>query len=93
MIARLAIAPPLIAAIWFLSAGEAWAQSLTLDLGEGSGGLTGRILQIFVLMTVLSLAPSILIMVTSFTRIIVVLSLVRNAIGVPQLPPNQVLLA
>ncbi len=93
MIARLAIAPPLIAAIWFLSAGEAWAQSLTLDLGKGSGGLTGRILQIFVLMTVLSLAPSILIMVTSFTRIVVVLSLLRSALGVQQTPPNVVLVS
>jgi flagellar biosynthesis protein FliP len=49
-------------------------------------------LQILVLLTVLSLAPAFLIMVTAFTRIIIVLSLIRNAIGVPQLPPNQVLL-
>lgn len=48
-------------------------------------------IQIMLLVTVLSLAPAVLIMVTSFTRIIVVLSLVRNAIGIPQLPPNQVL--
>jgi flagellar biosynthetic protein FliP len=48
-------------------------------------------LQILLLVTVLSIAPAILVMVTSFTRIIVVLSLVRNAIGIPQLPPNQVL--
>jgi flagellar biosynthetic protein FliP len=49
-------------------------------------------IQILLLVTVLSLAPAILVMVTSFTRIIVVLSLVRNAIGIPQLPPNQVLI-
>ncbi len=49
-------------------------------------------IQILILVTVLSLAPAILVMVTSFTRIIVVLSLVRNAIGIPQLPPNQVLI-
>ncbi|WP_322795802.1 flagellar type III secretion system pore protein FliP [Tepidiforma sp.] len=49
-------------------------------------------IQLLVLITVLSLAPAILVMVTSFTRIIVVLSLVRNAIGIPQLPPNQVLI-
>lgn len=48
-------------------------------------------LQMLLLVTVVSLAPAILVMVTSFTRIIVVLSLVRNAIGIPQLPPNQVL--
>ncbi len=49
-------------------------------------------LQILLLVTVISLAPAILVMVTSFTRVIVVLSLVRNAIGIPQLPPNQVLI-
>ncbi len=49
-------------------------------------------IQLLLLVTVLSLAPAILVMVTSFTRIIVVLSLVRNAIGIPQLPPNQVLI-
>jgi flagellar biosynthetic protein FliP len=54
------------------------------------GAATG--VQLLVLLTTLSLAPALLVMVTSFTRIIVVLSLVRNAIGVPQLPPNQVLL-
>ena len=54
------------------------------------GGATG--VQLLVLLTVLSLAPALLVMVTSFTRIIIVLSLVRNAIGVPQLPPNQVLI-
>jgi len=49
-------------------------------------------IQLLLLVTVLSLAPAILVMVTSFTRIIVVLSLVRNAIGIPQLPPNQVMI-
>lgn len=48
-------------------------------------------LQIVFLLTILTLAPSLLIMVTSFTRTVVVMSLIRNAIGVPQLPPNQVL--
>jgi flagellar biosynthetic protein FliP len=62
------------------------AQPGTAPSGAASG------VQLLVLLTVLSLAPALLIMVTSFTRIIIVLSLVRNAIGVPQLPPNQVLL-
>lgn len=48
--------------------------------------------QLLVLLTVLSVAPALLVMVTSFTRIVIVLALVRNAIGVPSLPPNQVLL-
>jgi flagellar biosynthetic protein FliP len=49
-------------------------------------------LQILFLLTILTLAPSLLIMVTSFTRTVIVLSLIRNAIGIPQLPPNQVLI-
>ncbi|MBM4417066.1 MAG: flagellar type III secretion system pore protein FliP [Chloroflexi bacterium] len=49
-------------------------------------------IQILILLTILTLAPSLLIMLTSFTRTVIVLSLIRNAIGVPQLPPNQVLI-
>ena len=52
----------------------------------------GSALQIIVLLTVLSLAPAILIMTTSFTRIIIVLSLLRQALGTQQLPPNQILM-
>jgi flagellar biosynthesis protein FliP len=55
-------------------------------------GNVSAAIQILLLVTVLSLAPAILVMVTSFTRTIIVLSLVRNAIGIPQLPPNQVLI-
>lgn len=70
------------------------AQALTLDLGGdivGSG--TGRILQIVALITILSLAPAILMMVTSFTRIVVVLSFLRSAMGIQQTPPNTVLVS
>ena len=49
-------------------------------------------MQIIILLTVLSLAPAILIMMTSFTRVIIVLSLLRQALGTQQLPPNQVLI-
>jgi flagellar biosynthesis protein FliP len=48
-------------------------------------------IQILLLLTVLSIAPSIIIMMTSFTRIIIVLSFLRNALGTQQMPPNQVL--
>ena len=48
-------------------------------------------IQLLLLLTVLTLAPSILIMMTSFTRIVIVLSFIRNAIGTQQIPPNQVL--
>lgn len=68
------------------------AQSLSLDLGSG-GSSTGRIVQMVVLLTVLSLAPSILVMATSFTRIVVVLSFLRSAMGAQQTPPNAVLVS
>ncbi|MBE7638364.1 flagellar type III secretion system pore protein FliP [Sneathiella sp. P13V-1] len=76
-----------------LFAVEAIAQSLTLDLGDEAGPLTGRIVQIVVLMTVLSLAPAILIVTTSFTRLIVVLSLLRSALGIQTTPPNVVIIS
>ncbi len=69
------------------------AQTFTLDLGEAGGTGTARIIQLVALITVLSLAPSLLIMVTSFTRIVVVLSFVRTALGTQQTPPNQVLVS
>lgn len=68
------------------------AQALSLDLGE-EGTLTGRVVQLILLLTVLSLAPSILITVTSFTRIIIVLSLLRTAMGTQQSPPNIVIIS
>jgi flagellar biosynthetic protein FliP len=73
-----------------LICGGAWAQSINLDVGDPS--VTGRIVQIVLLLTVLSVAPSILMMVTSFTRIVVVLSLLRSALGLQQSPPNAVLI-
>ncbi|TQV71259.1 flagellar type III secretion system pore protein FliP [Denitrobaculum tricleocarpae] len=72
----------------------AMAQELSLDLGGDSvGSSTGRILQIVALITILSLAPAILMMVTSFTRIVVVLSFLRSAMGIQQTPPNTVLVS
>jgi len=72
----------------------AWAQNISIDFGEeGNGSGTGRVVQLVVLLTVLSLAPSILIMMTSFTRIVVVLSFLRTAIGIQQTPPNTVMLS
>ncbi|MCL4559585.1 MAG: flagellar type III secretion system pore protein FliP [Chloroflexi bacterium] len=53
--------------------------------------VTGGV-QLLVLLTVLSLAPAILILATSFTRIVIVLSMIRNAIGTPTIPPNQVII-
>ncbi|KLU60384.1 flagellar biosynthetic protein FliP precursor [Peptococcaceae bacterium CEB3] len=66
--------------------------NLALNFGNSTGQQLSTSLQILLLVTVLSLAPAILILMTSFTRIIVVLSFVRNALGTQQLPPNQVLI-
>ena len=71
---------------------SAMAQSLSLDLGQG-GSTTSTVVQLIALITVLSLAPSLLIMVTSFTRIVIVLSFLRTALGTQQTPPNQVLIS
>ncbi|MEX0839276.1 MAG: flagellar type III secretion system pore protein FliP [Parvibaculum sp.] len=68
------------------------ANQISLDLSDGLG-LTDHVVQIVALVTILSLAPSILIMVTSFVRIIVVLSLLRTAMGMQQSPPNAVLVS
>jgi flagellar biosynthetic protein FliP len=68
------------------------AQALNINLGTGAG-LTERVVQLIGLMTVLSLAPSIVIMTTSFVRIVVVLSLLRTAIGLQQAPPNSVIIS
>jgi flagellar biosynthetic protein FliP len=64
--------------------------TLTLNGLQTPSG-TANSLQILFMLTIISLAPSILIMMTSFTRIIIVLSFLRNAIGTQQTPPNQVL--
>jgi len=79
------------AAVW-LATGPVAAQSLSIDLGQG-GTVTGQLVRLVLLITVLSLAPSILIMVTSFTRIVVVLAFLRSALGLQQTPPNAVLIS
>ena len=68
------------------------ASNLTLDL-TGGGQMTEKLMQIIGLVTILSLAPSILIMMTCFVRIVVVLSLLRTAIGIQQSPPNSVMVS
>lgn len=70
----------------------ALAQSLNVDFGQGGTGTTSHLVQLTALVTMLSLAPSLLVMVTAFTRIIIVLSLVRSALGAQGTPPNTVLI-
>ncbi len=64
--------------------------SISIGVGHGANGL-GSAIQVLILITLITLAPSLVIMLTAFTRIIVVLGFVRSAIGIPQTPPNQVL--
>ena len=91
LLARWAL--PCLAAL-LLTPGDALAQALTFDLGaETAGTTTGRIVQLIALITILSLAPSILVMMTSFTRIVVVLSFLRTAMGLQQTPPNSVVVS
>lgn len=68
--------------------------NLTLTLAQnGDPAGINTALQIFFLLTILTLAPSLIIMVTSFTRIIIVLGFIRNALGTQQSPPTQVLIS
>ena len=76
-----------------LLAGPATAQSVAIDLGTaGQAGSTSRLVQLTALIGLLSLAPSLLVMVTGFARIAIVLSLLRSAIGAQGVPPNPVLI-
>lgn len=94
--AKLSLIATLLCMLWPLGA---FAQdvasggaAINVDLGTGAG-LTERVVQLVGLMTVLSLAPSIVIMTTSFVRIVVVLSLLRTALGMQQSPPNAVIVS
>jgi flagellar biosynthetic protein FliP len=67
--------------------------AISIQIGEGGGPQgTSLGIQIVILLTVLSLAPAIFVMVTSFTRIVIVLAFLRQALGTQQVPPNQVLI-
>jgi flagellar biosynthetic protein FliP len=82
-------------ALVLLFVAPAVAQDVSINFGQGANGgrLTERVIQIIALLTVLSLAPSILVMMTSFTRIVVVLSLLRTALGTATAPPNAVIVS
>ena len=88
---RVAWLLPLLATLLALPH-AAVAQSLSVDLGAAGPGATSRLVQLTALITVLSLAPSLLVMATAFTRIVIVLSLLRSALGAQGMPPNTVLI-
>jgi flagellar biosynthetic protein FliP len=90
----------LVLAAFLLVPAAAWAQGQalpipTIKIGVGEAKDAGEVsilIQILILLTVLSLAPAILIMMTSFTRLVVVFSFLRLALGTQQMPPNQILI-
>jgi flagellar biosynthetic protein FliP len=72
----------------------AGAEGISINLGDTKGtAFSSKIIQLVGLITILSVAPAILVMVTSFTRIVVVLSFLRTALGLQQTPPNQVIIS
>jgi len=90
--AAAALAGILWASSAFAEAASKAGPSVTINLGNGSPQQTSVVVQILMWLTVLSVAPALFIMVTSFTRIVVVLSFIRHALGTTTTPPNQVLI-
>ena len=88
-LAGLSLAAALVLA---LAAGPASAQELSLSLGE-DGSLSARTVQLILLITVLSLAPGIIIMITCFPFLVTVLAIPRQAVGLQQSPPNMLIVS
>lgn len=82
----------LIGVLFALAASPALSQSLSVDFGDG-GSLSARSIQLLAVMTLLSLAPGIAVMVTCFPFIVTVLSILRQAIGLQQAPPNMLIVS
>ena len=82
----------LLAVLFVLLPLGAAAQSINLDLGEG-GSVTSSSIQLILLITVLSLAPGIAIMITCFPFLVTVFAILRQAIGLQQSPPNMLLVS
>jgi flagellar biosynthetic protein FliP len=83
---------PFLICVFALCASPALAQQITMDFGEGAS-LSGRAVQLLALVTVLSLVPGLAIMVTCFPFIVTVLSILRQAIGLQQSPPNMLIVS
>jgi flagellar biosynthetic protein FliP len=78
----------------FLIGGAVFASEpiVSIDIGDGGEPIGASSLSLLLIITILSLAPAILIMMTCFTRIVIVLGFVRTSLGTQQMPPNQVLI-
>jgi len=81
-----------VMAAMMLSVAPAAAQEISIDLG-GDNALSGRIVQLFVMITILSLAPGLAVMVTCFPFMVTVLSLLRQALGLQTAPPNMMIVS
>ena len=81
-----------LAALFVVAAGPLLAQEFSVSLGDGAS-LSGRSVQLILLITVLSIAPGLAIMVTCFPFLVTVLSILRQAIGLQQSPPNMLLVS
>lgn len=86
-----------MSALWMFAGTKAWAAEpipgISVDIGGSADpSAAGSTLSLVLLITVLSLAPAILVLMTSFTRIVIVLGFVRTSLSTQQMPPNQVLI-
>ena len=90
-IARIAVA--LAAVVFAVWTWPAAAQELSVSLGDDGGSLSARTIQLILLITVLSLAPGLAIMITCFPFIVTVLSILRQGIGLQQSPPNMLIVS
>lgn len=88
---KIGLALGVLVALSFLPTGVD-AQDLSISLGD-DGSLSARTIQLFLLITVLSLAPGLAIMVTCFPFLVTVLSILRQAIGLQQSPPNMLIVS
>ena len=86
------LAPVLIALASVIFPETAFAQDISIDFGD-DGSLTARSLQLIALITVLSLAPGLAVMITCFPFVVTVLSILRQAIGLQQSPPNMLIVS
>jgi flagellar biosynthesis protein FliP len=85
--------PLLAGLVLFCFAGPSLAQSLSIDLGQGGSTVATRTAQLLLLVTVLSLVPGLMVTVTCFPFIVTVLSILRQAIGLQQAPPNMLMVS
>lgn len=82
-----------LAFLWLAAPAEAQTLDLGAITGQADGSTVGTIIQLFGILTVLSVAPGILIMVTSFTRFVIALSILRAGMGLPSTPANLILIS